>query len=169
MRNSPSRARGDSSSSPSIVENETVRTQEIDASDEEDGVRGRPAETRHRATPSRERLEIGRTTLPVGHSLGNRASRLSTEKVPKSDMFDRLRQFMKLAKKTADVEERERATAAERNVGGSKDPIVMVSEASQDEPESSNSAVVDIVVVKATDERTSENSPRRSALIETVE
>ena len=70
-----------------------------------------PQETR------RERLEIGKTTLPKGHSTGiNRNVALCTKKIDRSPLFDRLDSFIQFAKKND----------AESGKVIKKDPVVVL-------------------------------------------
>ena len=115
-----------------------------------------------------ERLVIGQTTLPKGHSIGKETSALRTERFDRSPLFGRLESFMKIAEKNDDTVEK-------------KDPVVILekvedsdSNNSQDsEKKETDDVELDIVLVKAgeksdpPDEK--EIKAPKKALIETIE
>lgn len=70
---------------------------------------------------SRTRLEVGRTYLPIGHSLGGPSSRLRTRPVPRSDMLSRLEAFLpKIRRANEDV----RKSVTKSTEIGKSDPLV---------------------------------------------
>ena len=115
-----------------------------------------------------ERLVIGQTTLPKGHSIGKETSALRTERFDRSPLFGRLESFMKIAKKNDDTVEK-------------KDPVVILEKVedsdsnSQDsEKKETDDVELDIVLVKAgeksdpPDDEKEIKAPKK-ALIETIE
>ena len=114
-----------------------------------------------------ERLVIGQTTLPKGHSIGKKTSALRTERFERSELFGRLDSFMKIAKKN---------DAA----GEKKDPVVVIENVDDDsnkntkddEKNKTNDVELDIVLVKAEEKKSDpdENDTKEpKALIETIE
>ena len=114
-----------------------------------------------------ERLVIGQTTLPKGHSIGKQTSALRTERFERSELFGRLDSFMKIAKKN---------DAA----GEKKDPVVVIENVDDDsnkntkddEKNKTNDVELDIVLVKAEEKKSDpdENDTKEpKALIETIE
>ena len=114
-----------------------------------------------------ERLVIGQTTLPKGHSIGKKTSALRTERFERSELFGRLDSFMKIAKKN-DAS------------GEKKDPVVVIENVDDDsnkntkddEKNKTNDVELDIVLVKAEEKKSDpdENDTKEpKALIETIE
>jgi hypothetical protein len=102
-----------------------------------------------------ERLVIGQTTLPKGHSIGNRTSALHTETFDRSPLLGRAAAFMKFAKeKNKDKEELK-----------NKDPVVILEKNEEEDKKKKNEkeeVELDIVLVK--DPKTSSDDVERERL-----